>query len=152
MLYDSLLLVAVLFIGALPALWLLGGGQLGGWHRLLFQGYLLALGYLFFGWFWVHGGQTLGMRSWRLRLIRDDARPLGWGLALVRYLMALFSWLCLGLGFLWIIIDREKRTWHDRFSGTRLVVAPKPVSSRGHGSGHPSQQVKSGGKHQQDGQ
>lgn len=73
-------------------------------------------------WFWTHGGQTLGMRAWRLRLVSVDGGPVGFGRALVRYLVAVLSWLVLGLGFLWVLVDPEKRAWHDLASGTRLVL------------------------------
>lgn len=72
--------------------------------------------------FWTHGGQSLGMRAWRLRVVRCDGSPLRLRDALVRYLAAWLSALCLGLGFLWSLWDREGYAWHDRLSGTRLVM------------------------------
>ena len=72
--------------------------------------------------FWTHGGQSLGLRAWRLRVVRCDGAPLRLRDALVRYLAAWLSALCLGLGFLWILWDREGYAWHDRLSGTRLVM------------------------------
>ncbi|MEJ1377571.1 MAG: RDD family protein, partial [Candidatus Sedimenticola sp. (ex Thyasira tokunagai)] len=38
---------------------------------------------------------------------------------------AIISWLALGLGFLWLLVDRKNRTWHDRLSGTRLIMLEK---------------------------
>jgi len=126
MLYDGLLLLATLFLGSAPFVWITGNTPLSDLFRLLFQLYLYTLGYLFFGWFWVHGGQTLGMRAWRLRLVRNEVGPLTWRLALGRYLLATLSWLVLGGGYLWILIDREKCAWHDRLTGTRIILLPKP--------------------------
>lgn len=75
---------------------------------------------------WRRGGQTLGMRPWRLRLTgRDGGRP-GWRALWVRYAVATLSLLLAGLGFWWAWIDRERLTWHDRASGTRMVREPKP--------------------------
>ncbi|GHA85427.1 RDD family protein [Cognatilysobacter bugurensis] len=74
---------------------------------------------------WRRGGQTLGMRPWRLRVIGTDGhaapRPLLW----VRYAVGTLSLLAGGLGFWWAWIDRDRLTWHDRASGTRLVREAK---------------------------
>lgn len=74
---------------------------------------------------WHRGGQTLGMRPWRLRLTAvADAAP-SWGALWLRYLVATLSLLAAGLGFWWALVDRERLTWHDRISGTRLLRQPK---------------------------
>lgn len=74
---------------------------------------------------WRRGGQTLGMRPWRLRVTaRDGGRP-GWRALWARYAVATLSLLCAGLGFWWAWIDRDRLTWHDRASGTRLLREPK---------------------------
>jgi len=78
MFYDSLLLAAVLFFAALPYLLIAGGTPTGALSRYLFQLYLLACVFFFFGWFWTHGGQTLGMRAWRIRLARSDGAGVTW--------------------------------------------------------------------------
>ncbi|MFZ5636569.1 MAG: RDD family protein [Pseudomonadota bacterium] len=74
---------------------------------------------------WARGGQTLGMRPWRLRVVgagdADPTRKALW----TRYTVGTLSLLLGGLGFWWAWIDREKRTWHDRASGTRMVAVPK---------------------------
>jgi uncharacterized RDD family membrane protein YckC len=79
----------------------------------------------FFCGFWLRGGETLGMRSWRVRLVRDNGRPLTLGVCLLRLAAAALSWAALGLGFLWSLVDPERLTWHDRLSGTRLVLVKK---------------------------
>ena len=74
---------------------------------------------------WRRGGQTLGMRPWRLRLTtRDGGRP-GWRALWLRYAIGTLSLLLGGLGFWWAWIDRDRLTWHDRASGTRLHRQPK---------------------------
>lgn len=87
----------------------------------LYTLYLLICSYLFFSWQWVHGGQTLGMRAWNIAVIQGNGQPLNWKLALLRFILALLSWLTLGAGFLWALFDREKMTFYDRFSNTRVV-------------------------------
>ena len=84
---------------------------------------LLIVG--FYGVPWRRGGQTLGMASWRLRVERHDGSLLLWRDVIVRIAAGLLSLLPAGLGWLWILVDREKRAWHDRLSRTRVVVVPK---------------------------
>ncbi|SEA98130.1 Uncharacterized membrane protein YckC, RDD family [Thiothrix caldifontis] len=81
----------------------------------------VAMTYGFFGWFWTHGGQTLGMRAWKLRVVTPDGQAINWQQARSRCLWALLSWATLGAGFLIALFDPEHLTWHDRFSHTRLV-------------------------------
>ena len=93
--------------------------------NLLFKIWLLLVPLVFFTWFWTHGGQTLGMKSWRLKVVDEWGDTLSAQLAVIRYFAAILSWLPLGLGFFWSLFDSEGRTWHDRLSATRLVVLPK---------------------------
>lgn len=86
----------------------------------LFIVYILLF-FLLFGWFWTHGGQTLGMRAWKIRVVTYDEQPLNWQQALFRFVSSLVSWLVFGAGFLIVIFDPEKLGWHDRFSRTKLV-------------------------------
>ncbi|RDH80838.1 MAG: RDD family protein [endosymbiont of Seepiophila jonesi] len=124
MLYDGLLLVALMAVATtlitLP-LEMPSGSLLVVYQLFLFEIIPLA----FFTGFWAWGGQTLGMRAWRLRLVRADGGKPTWSDALKRHLAAIFSWLIFGLGFLWIFFDPEKLAWHDRMSGTRLVIVAK---------------------------
>jgi len=74
---------------------------------------------------WRRAGQTLGMRPWRLRLVAvDESRP-RWRALALRYLVGTLSLLLGGLGFWWAWLDRERLTWHDRASGTRMVRVAK---------------------------
>ena len=70
---------------------------------------------------WHRGGKTLGMRPWRLRLVGlDGTRPSLTALT-KRYLVGTLSLLLGGMGFWWAWLDRDRLTWHDRISGTRLI-------------------------------
>jgi len=124
-LYDLLVVSAVLLIAALPVVLLAQETLSTRPGRLLFQGYLLSVVFVFFGWFWVHGGQTLGMRAWRLQLTNTAGGGVSWKQAVLRFGAALLSWLPAGLGFLWVLMDREGCAWHDRLSGTRLQSVAK---------------------------
>lgn len=75
---------------------------------------------------WRRGGQTLGMRPWRLRLVGAEAGMPPSGRALwVRYAVGTVSLLAAGAGFWWAWLDRDRLTWHDRASGTRIRREPK---------------------------
>ncbi|WMP17042.1 RDD family protein [Thiothrix lacustris] len=80
-----------------------------------------AMTYGFFGWFWTHGGQTLGMRAWKVRVVTETGQAINWQQARSRFLWAILSWTALCIGFLVSLFDPERLTWHDRFSQTRLV-------------------------------
>ncbi len=129
MVYDALLLVALwIAVGAL--LMLLSGGRLAApdrptWLLAVEQLVLIAVTWGFFTWFWTHGGQTLGMRAWRLRLTDLQGSPGGIAAASRRWLASLLSLGAMGLGYVWVLIDREQCAWHDRLSGTRVIVVPK---------------------------
>jgi uncharacterized RDD family membrane protein YckC len=70
---------------------------------------------------WRRGGQTLGMRPWRLKVIAADGQRAGMGALALRYTVATLSLAALGLGFWWSLFERERRTWHDLASRTVLV-------------------------------
>ncbi len=74
---------------------------------------------------WRTGGQTLGMRPWRLRVRARDGGQASTGALWLRFGVATVSLLAGGLGFWWAWVDRERLTWHDRASGTRMVREPK---------------------------
>ena len=74
---------------------------------------------------WKFGGQTLGMRPWRLSLRTIDGRAPGMAMLWKRYAAGTLSLLCGGLGFWWALFDRDGLTWHDKFSATRLVRVNK---------------------------
>jgi len=130
--YDGLLLLALIMVATSLVIMPLGmeAGDTSVGRNPFFQFVIFGLiPPLFFSWFWIKGGQTLGMRAWRLQIARNDGKPLTWHDALLRYFSALLSWAIAGLGFLWILIDRDKLAWHDRLSNTRLVITAKRVKT-----------------------
>ncbi|MBT8419718.1 MAG: RDD family protein [Gammaproteobacteria bacterium] len=127
MFYDGLILFAIIICAHLPLQVFLGTAVIlpgDTWHTA-YQGYLLGVCFLYFGWCWTHGGQTLGMRTWRIYLRNKGNGDLSWGQSLIRFLCAILSWSVFGAGFLWALVDRERMTWHDRLSGTVLMFIPR---------------------------
>ncbi|RMG33376.1 MAG: RDD family protein [Gammaproteobacteria bacterium] len=125
--YDAWLIAALWLLGAAADAAIrtaLGGAPGQGTHWLL-QVYLIAAPVAFYCWFWTHGGQTLGMRAWRLRLVAAEGATVSLRQALIRCAAALLSWLALGLGYLWVLVDPDRAAWHDRLSGTYLVLTTR---------------------------
>jgi len=96
----------------------------------------------FFCWFWLKNGQTLGMQAWRIKLVTFEGAAPGALQVLLRSLTAPLSAACLGLGYLWCLVDRNGYYWHDYLSGTKLVLLPgkkkakaKKAADSGSGSG-----------------
>lgn len=84
----------------------------------------------FFAKFWSHSGQTLGMQVWSLRIQNSDGTAISLWQALLRFLVAIGSWLLLGLGFFWVLWDKEKRSWHDMYSDSQVVQLPKDIHKK----------------------
>jgi uncharacterized RDD family membrane protein YckC len=120
--YDALLLLALFFVTTAVMMSFNDGkaiqpGQTLFWlHKLI----LIIISFLFYGWFWTHGGQTLGMKSWKMQLTQDNGQTVTWPVALVRFGTAMLSWAAFGLGFMWSLFDSRSRTWHDIASGSAL--------------------------------
>ena len=122
--YDLLLVIGLLMLVTLLLLAATGGEAIPAGDPA-YQAALLAVTYAFFAGFWVHGGQTLGMRAWRLKLTSADGEAVSWSAATRRFLCAPLAWLPLGLGVVWLRIDKDQLAWHDRFSATRVILLPK---------------------------
>ena len=119
--YDALLLFALLFAATVPVL-IVTGGRAVGPNEPAYTAWLLAVSYLYLGRCWTRSGQTLGMRAWRMRVRTRDGRPLGWGHALARFAAGLVSIGAAGAGLLWVAFDRDGLSLHDRLSGTALEM------------------------------
>lgn len=145
MVYEGMLLFGVLFISG----WL--------FSTLLQQRHALALRHAqqawqffvlgaYFVWFWTHGGQTLAMKTWRVRVVTAGGQSLSWARAALRYVLA-WLWFVPGLATAYLIdaqggmllllpmlnvvlwaatarFDPDRQFLHDRLAGTRLVLAP----------------------------
>ncbi|MGD8311244.1 MAG: RDD family protein [Gammaproteobacteria bacterium] len=122
MFYDALLLLSVLLLATALAM-LITRGTLH-YHNPFFRTYLFMIWFMFFAWFWTHGGQTLGMRAWKLRVQRLDGGPITLWQALLRFLTAIPSLALGGLGFLWLLADRDRMTVYDRISESVIVRLP----------------------------
>jgi uncharacterized RDD family membrane protein YckC len=120
--YDVFLLIALLFVAtAVVMVFNKGAIERGQPLYPLYLVYLLTISFVFFGWFWTHGGQTLGMKTWKMRLQQENGQTISWPLAFFRFIAAIISWAAAGLGFLWSLFHPARRTWHDIASRSYLV-------------------------------
>ena len=128
LIYDVLPLLGIWFAVAALMLALRLGQPVvpGGLSALAEQVLLLLATFAYFGLSWRRGGQTLGMRAWRLRLLDAQGGAPSWRQILLRAVVAPFSLALFGLGFLWSLFERERRSWHDLASNTVIVRLPKP--------------------------
>ncbi len=92
-------------------------------HRHARQAFLLLVLAVYFMWFWVHGGQTLAMKTWHIKMVREDGARLTYIQALWRFVMALGCFW--GLGYLYSLVDKRAQFAQDRLSKT-LLISTKP--------------------------
>ena len=125
LIYDALLLAALLIVFTFAALLFTGGHAImrdtaGAWYYLYCAGEIAVIAaYCILN--WVRSGQTLGMRAWQLRTVTDAGKPLTLRAASLRFVLACIAWAPAALGVLWLYVDPERRAWHDRWSHTRVV-------------------------------
>lgn len=120
MLYETLVVAAILLIGfLLPQIVLSGFGFMAPGKILWIHVFALLL--VYFTWFWLHGGQTLAMKTWKLRIVNTDGGQLRPLQAVLRYLAAWPSIALFGIGILWALVDKDRQFLHDRIAGTRVI-------------------------------
>jgi uncharacterized RDD family membrane protein YckC len=120
MFYDGLCLFSLFFLATLILVIFTNGEAIPS-NNLIYDLFLFFVSYLYFVWHWVNGGRTLGMRAWHIKLINRGMDQVSWKTATARFYLALLSFVSLGLGFAWAFFDKEKLTFHDRYSNTLLI-------------------------------
>ena len=122
MAYESLLVLAVLSVSFMVphlAIGIAFDTVLPGWGLL---GHVFAVLGVYFVWYWQHGGQTLAMQTWKLRLSTPGGEQPSLARLTLRYVLAWPSVLYLGAGLLWALFDRDRQFLHDRLAGTQLII------------------------------
>lgn len=125
-LYEALAVLALWMLASAIVTALLDNAA-HGWARALLQEVSLLIVAGYFLWCWTHGGQTLAMKTWRVRVVTQDGAMISLFQALKRFLWAGLFLLPAGLGFWWALIDKDGQFLHDRLSGTRLVMQKTPA-------------------------
>ncbi len=122
-LYDGFLLIAIFFVFFMIVTALNQQKAIepdNVFYQFFYFAVLVGLSYLYFAWFWIHGGQTLGMKTWFIK-IQGTSSNISWKIAAIRFTFAIISWAVFGLGFLWALFDKKNRCWHDIISNTVLI-------------------------------
>jgi uncharacterized RDD family membrane protein YckC len=120
--YEGILVIPVLFITAYLFLALTQAARTPLAHAL-FQLWLVGVLGVYFVFCWSRSGQTLAMKTWRIRVARADGSALSSREALARFLLALWGFFLFGAGFWWAFVDRDRQFLHDRLTGSRLFSA-----------------------------
>ncbi|MBE0439423.1 MAG: RDD family protein [Gammaproteobacteria bacterium] len=135
MIYDTLLLLSVLLFASALAVGfnaLVNNANAIESGNPFFPLYLVTISFIFYGWFWTHGGQTLGMRSWKVYLVNGSDTNITWRQAFIRFVVGIISWLPAGMGYWWLYFGKNKQSWLDIMSRTRLHYSEnsqsKPLS------------------------
>jgi uncharacterized RDD family membrane protein YckC len=125
--YDGLVILGLLMLAGFIAVYLnkLITGEEAIDHNPLFQIYLLVIIIGYFIYFWKKSGQTVGMKAWRIKLVNLDNTSFTYRQLLLRFVVAIPSFCCFGIGILWQYISSKKLNWQDLASQTRLVYIPK---------------------------
>jgi len=121
MLYEILLLLAVLFFSAYIFLALTQNAQSVA-IKIVFQIYLVLIIAIYFLWFWCKGGQTLAMKTWRLRLVSAHGASVTLTQCGLRFVAAFIGIGLGGVSILWALIDRDRQFLHDRIAGTKIIL------------------------------
>jgi len=117
--YDTILVFCVIFVAWQPVP-LVDEYLPMFLSKLIRLTYLFAICFLYFSWSWCRGGQTLGMKAWKIKLVAEDG-PVSRKAAFIRFVSALISWAPLGLGFVTSLFHQQNLAWHDVASQTRLI-------------------------------
>jgi uncharacterized RDD family membrane protein YckC len=125
LIYDVFPLIGLWMITAFAYLFALGGhydpARPEWGTRLGLQLTLLLVTAAYFVISWARIGQTIGMRAWKLKLLRNDGAKVGVLPATARFFLAPLLLAMAGVGFWWALFDPQKRTLHDRVCGTVMV-------------------------------
>jgi uncharacterized RDD family membrane protein YckC len=118
-LYDFLLVVAILIIMSIP--FFSFDLQENNLLKVTIQIYYYLITQYFFVWFWVHNQGTLGMKTWKIKIICNNNNRLSYKQAIIRFNVAIISLLFFGLGFIISLFRKDKKCFHDIISKTALV-------------------------------
>ena len=118
-LYDSLLVLAVLIIMSLPFFSFNLEENLS--LKIIVQIYYYLITQYFFVWFWVNNEGTLGMKTWKIKIVSEDGNKISYIEAIIRFNVAIFSFIFFGLGFLMCFLRKDKKCLHDFISKTVLI-------------------------------
>jgi uncharacterized RDD family membrane protein YckC len=129
LIYETLVVIALSLVCTTIFVLLLGDAT-AGTKRYSLQLFLWLTAGVYFVWCWQKSGQTLAMQTWQLKLVNQDGELLTLMAAMTRYVLASLSLLAFGLGYLWVIVDRDRLFLHDRLLKNQVIFAPRKKASK----------------------
>lgn len=119
MFYDAILVAALIFIASAISL-LVNGGKTAGESSLFIQIsislWLLAVAFFYYGLSWTVSGQTLGLRTWHMRVLDEKGDSISWSQAVLRFITAI-----IGMGTLWMLLNKDQKSLQDKASKSQIV-------------------------------
>ncbi len=120
LIYDFLLFLAIWFVASLIFIMIVQDTNFA-YFKPIYQFYSLSVIGIYFIWFWTHGGQTLAMQTWKMRVVAKNGTTLSMKQAITRYIFAVIGITSFGIGIIWALFDRDQQFLHDRLAGTRII-------------------------------
>ena len=121
--YDSLLIGAIVLVLSLLLVFVNGGYPESGSFVSFIQFFILIFaGPIFYSYFWIaNKGQTTGMQAWKIQLVTIDETELNIKKSMLRCLISTISFACFGMGYLWILYDKDNLSWSDILTKTKII-------------------------------
>ena len=121
--YDSLLIGAIVLVLSLLLVFVNGGYPESGSFVSFIQFFILVFaGPIFYSYFWLaNKGQTTGMQAWKIKLVSIDETELNIKKTMLRCLISTISFVCFGLGYFWILYDKNNLSWSDILTKTKVI-------------------------------
>ena len=124
MIYDGMIMLGLLMLATAVALPFGDAGKMA-FRDVGFTLWLMLVCFIYLAGCWRHGGMTIGMRAWRVRIVSRQRKRVPWSACLLRFLTGMLSIAALGLGIFWALLDKKSRGWHDLASHTFLINEEK---------------------------
>ena len=121
--YDSLLIGAIVLVLSLLLVFVNDGYPESGSFVSFIQFFILVFaGPIFYSYFWIaNKGQTTGMQAWKIKLVTIDETELNIKKTMLRCLISTISFVCFGLGYFWILYDKNNLSWSDILTKTKVI-------------------------------
>ena len=124
-LYDIFPLIGLFIVTSLIVA-IIRKGDIVAQHTLWFDVLIFSEMILYYVYSWKLGGQTLGMRAWKIKIIPSDERlNLTWLQALIRFIIGVASTLLLGMGLFWKLVSKNNQSWMDLASRSKTINVEK---------------------------
>ena len=123
LIYDSLLIAAIIIVASLLLVFINGEYPKPGTFLSVIQFFIsILVGPLFYSYFWLtNDGQTTGMQAWKIKLVSSNESKLNMKQAYLRCLISVISFLFIGIGYFWILFNKNKLSWSDIATKTRVI-------------------------------